>query len=222
MAIGKVGWLGIGTFGALILLGMCSAPDTSSSRTVVEQTRQLDRRPVAAEPTPEGFADQEPQLEPFTGSLDPVVPLGQAVSQSRLQDDLYWQERAAAREMEYQLSKQAKELSRIAAAEEDQALTARRALEDARYAGAYYSQRRSSSYEEDAPLYGSQPPQQPITYRSYDGRNMDRAIDVGNWFVKDLNTGVVRPTIDMGNGVRQEVRRPIDAYNDVGRALNSD
>lgn len=191
MAISKIGWLGIGIFGALILLGRCSPSDTSSSRTSVEQTRRLDRRSVATEPAPEGFADQQPQLKPFTGSLDPVVPLDQAVSQSRLQDDLYWQERAAEREREYQLGKQARELSRIAEAQEDRALTARRALEDARYAGAYYSQSRGS-YEEDEPFHEDQRAQPATSYRSYDGRDMDRAIDVGNGFVKDRNTGVVR------------------------------
>ena len=85
----------------------------------------------------------------------------------------------------------------------------------------------SDDYTSFGDSYGNRSAQsdtRPTTYLGYDGRRMNRAVDVGNGFVKDMDTGSVRHTYDRGDGVRVEQRRPIDAYNDMGRALdqNSD
>lgn len=86
----------------------------------------------------------------------------------------------------------------------------------------YMTPRREGQYEDDYAQVPQSPPQPPTRYIGYDGRNMNGAIDIGNGYVKDRNTGEVRPTIDMGNGIRKEVRRPIDIYNDMGKAYESD
>ena len=233
--VSKIEWLGIGAFGSMVVLGWVASCTETGAGSPRRPELTVAQQPVV---TP----SSESQLKPFNGVLDPVgAPAsqgnffdepsesgymdGEQGDQIRVKQDQSWQARVAARETEDRAR-----LDRFTEsyAEQERATAARRAQRDAQYSTSVYDNDPSppsrSEWDEEQASIAVVPrrAEPPTTYRGYDGRNMDRAIDVGNGYVKDRNTGIVRPTLDMGNGVRQEVRRPIDAMNDAQRDFDND
>ena len=95
-------------------------------------------------------------------------------------------------------------------------------------APSYTSPTYTSTYRDfdDGPVVSMEhstyvPPTIPTTtqYADSRGRVMYDAIPVGPNTYRDPATREYRQTYDRGDGVQQTYRRPIDAFNEVGRAL---